>query len=63
VRAGGNGDEPDEREPDTDQHPGQHADQQRRDDRRDGDPEVEPRHPGQPAHLGHVQATPVRAPL
>ena len=33
---------------------GQHAEDERADDRGDRDPEVEPLHPGQPPHLRHV---------
>jgi hypothetical protein len=48
------GDEPEERQPDADQHSGEHADQECPDDGGDRDPEVEALHLGQAAHLGHV---------
>ena len=43
-----------QRQADPDHHAGEHADKQRRGDRRDRDPEVEALDPGQAAHLWHV---------
>ena len=54
VRAGGDGDQPEQGQRDPDHHTGQHTDQQRGHDGGDRDPEVEPLDPRQPAHLGDV---------
>ena len=54
LRAGRHRDQPQQRQPDADHHPGEDPEHQRPRDRRDRDPEVEALDPGEPAHLGHI---------